>query len=98
MPDLEAFADYNNSIRNYLLLNVNDKFILNHIKRIPVLEIESLKKQSAFKKIFNFLIYGPADYHSYRDKEILNKALVFIEQIKNKYASCEIMIQDYFGS
>ncbi len=91
--DIELFAQYNRELKSFLMSNIKDEFVLNYIKEIPDLNMMELENEGGFlENILGILSRG---YSSDRMKN--DRALDLIRDIKNKYASAEFMIKNYFN-
>lgn len=95
MPEIEAFSQYNEEIKAYLLKHIDDDFVLNYIKTIPSLDIETIEiKSGILTAIIGLLSGGSAS--AYHERNKIEQALEQIKEISNKYSSCEIMIRNCF--
>ncbi|WP_422106872.1 hypothetical protein [Winogradskyella sp.] len=90
-PEIEAFAQFNESLKSYLLQHIKEEFILNYIKTIPSLDIDALETKSNFFIGVISLFFGRLGA-TYSERNRINTALKIIKEISNKYASYEIMI------
>tara|TARA_R110002051_G_scaffold321291_1_gene408555 strand:+ start:113 stop:472 length:360 start_codon:yes stop_codon:yes gene_type:complete len=91
--DIELFSQYNRELKSFLISNIKDEFVLNYIKEIPDLNMMDLESESGFfERLIALFSNG---YSSDRMKN--DRALDIIREIKNKYASSEFMIKNYFN-
>jgi len=97
MPEIEAFAQYNESIKTYLLEHIEDEFLLKYIRTIPSLDLDTIQTKSNIITILLGLFMG-ASSSIYHEKQKINAALKEIKQISHKYAGYQVMIQNYFSN
>lgn len=91
--DIELFSQYNRELKSFLISNIKDEFVLNYVKKIPDLDMMELDKGgSFFEKLIGLLSNGYSN-----DRMRNDRALDLIREIKNKYASAEFMIKNYFS-
>lgn len=95
MPEIEAFALYNEEIKRYLLAHITDEFVLEHIKTIPSLQIEEIETKSGIITFLIGLISG-GSAAAYHEREKTDRSLKYIKEIANKYSSFEMMIRNSF--
>lgn len=97
MPEIEAFAKYNEDIKAYLIKTIDDDFVLNQIKTIPSLNLDAIKIKSGIITVVMGLILGGSTT-AYHERIKIKQALKQIKLISNKYASCEMMIRNCFDN
>jgi hypothetical protein len=95
MPEIEAFSQYNEEIKIYLLDHINDEFVLNYIKTIPSLDIDAIETKSGILTII-FGLFSGGSFAAYNEKHKIEVALEQIKEISNKYSSYEMMIRNSF--
>jgi len=95
MPEIEAFANYNEEIKTFLLNTIQDEFVLNYIKTIPSIDIDAIETKSGIRSIALGLFFGGTST-IYHEKNKIESALKQIKDISNKYSSYEIMIKNHF--
>lgn len=94
---LDSYQDlskYSEEIKNYLLENIKDKFILDHIHSIPYISLDSIERPDGglIGKLAFFAGLGSL-YHSHQNND---EILSLIREVKNKYASLEFLLRNYF--
>jgi hypothetical protein len=95
MPEIEAFSQYNEEIKIYLLNHISDEFVLNYIKTSPTLDIDAIEtKSSILTVILGLFSGGPSA--AYSEKHKIERALEQVKEISNKYSSYEMMIRNSF--
>ncbi|MDO5978715.1 hypothetical protein [Flavivirga spongiicola] len=98
MVEIGQFAQYNDEIKEYLISNIDDGFILKYVREIPDLNIEEVETKTGLIAIIIILIssfFGGVAL--YNEKRRSQKALNTIRDIKGKYASAEFMLKNYFA-
>lgn len=93
IPEIEAFAQFNDEVKKMLLIQVNDEFVLNYIKTIPSLDLDSIEAKSNFFIVLLSLFFGGLGA-AYSEQDRINKALSVVREISDKYASYEMMIKN----
>ena len=90
-----TISKFNLDIKSFLLENISDDFIVNHIKTIPELSLGNIK--SSKNSIIGFLanITGVGNY--YNDIKFNNSILDYYNELKGKYSSLEFLIKNYFN-
>ena len=91
LPEIEAFAQFNDSLRTYLLQHINEEFVLNYIRTILSLDIDTIETKSNFYVGVISLFFGGWGA-AYSERNRIDAALKIIKDISNKYASYEMMI------
>ncbi|MEW7289221.1 hypothetical protein [Aquimarina sp. 2304DJ70-9] len=96
LEQIEQFGQYSDEIKAFLLANINDNFILNYITEIPDLDLYEEIKPSGILG-FLVIIFGGIGGSYYNEKQKVDSAKEIIREIRNKYASAEFMLKNYFG-
>jgi hypothetical protein len=74
MPEIEAFSQYNEEIKTYLLDHISDEFVLNYIKTIPSLDIDTIETKSSILTVILGLFSGGSSA-AYNEKHKIERAL-----------------------
>lgn len=92
--EIELFSQYNRELKSFLISNIKDEFVLGYVRKIPDLDMMELERGSNdfLEKLIEFFGAG-----YYNDRMRNARALDVIREIKNKYASAEFMIKNYFN-
>jgi len=93
MPEIEAFALFNDEVKEILLKQLNDEFVLNYIKTIPSLDIDNIETKSNFFIVILSIFFGNLGV-AYSEQDRINKALTVVKEISDKYSSYEMMIKN----
>lgn len=97
MPEIEAFSQYNEEIKTYLLTHINDGFVLNYIKTIPSLNIDTIETKSNLITVIIGLFTGGSS-SIYNERNKIERALEYIKEISSKYSSYDMMIRNCFNN
>jgi len=97
IPEIEAFSQYNDEIKTYLLDHINDEFVFNYIKTIPSLDINAIEIKSGIITVILGLFAGGTSA-AYNERQKIERALEQIKEISNKYSSYEMMIRNCFDN
>ncbi len=96
LEQISQFAQYSDEIKSFLLSIIKDDFVLNYINEIPDLNLEEEIKPSGVIGILA-LIFGGIGGSYYNEKRKIDNAKNNIREIRNKYASAEFMLKNYFN-
>lgn len=96
LNSFETISKFNDEIKSFLLENISDEFILNHIKSIPSLSLIDLESSNSIGFI-GFLagITGLGNY--YKSTKSNDLILHYYIELKGKYSSLEFLIKNYFN-
>ena len=95
IEQIEQFGQYSDEIKTFLLAHINDEFILNYIHKIPDLDLNTENKNFGIISLLAIL-FGGANGSYYTEKQKIDNAKESIRDIRNKYASAEFMLKNYF--
>jgi len=95
--EIENFAKYAYELRTYLTTHIKDEFILKYVNEVPILDLNEKSEINDIVRLL-FRVFGGVfgAYSIYREQKKRSKALETIKNIKNKYASAEFMLKNYF--
>lgn len=96
LEEIEQFSKYSREIKTFLLQAVNDDFVKKYVLEIPDLDLNSTKVSSNAKSIVAIRLGGIGGSY-YREKQKVDEALDTVTDIRNKYASAEFMLKNYFN-
>lgn len=96
LQEIEEFANYSKEIKLFLIQNIEEGFILNHVHEIPDLVLDSSDSNSRIIDVLAFSFdFGLGIYS--RERRKVEKALKTIRDIRGKYVSVEFMLKNYFN-
>lgn len=94
---LRSIFDYNLEIKKYLLENVEDEMILKYINELPNFRVEDFK--TGFDFIGFLMSVFSGNFDTFNQKRIdFSKAEIALNEISDKYASIEKMIENNSAS
>ncbi|WP_299433239.1 hypothetical protein [uncultured Aquimarina sp.] len=96
LEEIEQFSQYSQEIKTFLLNTVKDEFVKKYVLEIPDLDLDSPKNSSKAKSIIAIIIGGIGGSY-YNEKRKIDEALDTLKDIRNKYASAEFMLKNYFN-
>ncbi len=96
LEQIEQFGQYSDEIKTFLLNHIEDEFILNYINEIPNLDLSAESKTTGIIDLLA-MFFGGIGGSYYREKRKIDSAKESIKDIRNKYASSEFMLKNYFG-
>lgn len=96
LTEIEDFAKYSYELKNFLIKNVQDDFIMKYVNDIPTLDLDE-KSEVELGFMYGVLYFfgGILGVYSIEQKKKA-RALDTIRDIKGKYASAEFMLKNYF--
>ena len=95
IEDLEAFFDYSNQLKSFLTTNLQEEFILKYVHELPELNLELVEtNKSLLMKLLSLFAGGSGSLSS--DRINVDEALDHLRFVKGKYASIELLLQNYF--
>lgn len=96
LNEIQDFSKYSSELKNFLVNNIKDEFILNYVSEIPVLDLND-ENENISGLLTVILYYFGGWLGIYGREEIKkDKALKTIKRIRDKYASAEFMLKNYF--
>jgi len=97
LEQISQFALYTDEMKSFLLQTIKDDFIQNHIAEIPNLNLDENTRPTGILILLSFIMGGAGNSY-YHDKQKIDHAKKIIREIRNKYASIEFMLKNYFNS
>jgi len=95
MIEIRNFSLFAQELKSYLVSYVRDEFVLQHIKEIPDLIMNKLDKDGSILTVIAIALAGVGIH--YLITELRRKrALAIIRDMKSKYASITILLENYF--
>ncbi len=92
LSEIREFNQYNEELKEYLLINLKDPEIVERVKLIPVVLEESKSQALARSTLATFLMFFAAPFVNYlQNRQRIEFAIENIRESRGKYASIEFL-------